>query len=98
MGTTAFLIADFLQIDYAEVAVAAILPAVVYYLALFVMVDRYAQRNGLFGLARKDLPKLRPTLLRGWIFILPLGMLLCCSGSATIPENRLSTRPAYCCC
>lgn len=76
MGTTAFLIADFLQIDYAEVALAAVLPAVVYYLALFVMVDRYAQRNGLFGLAKKDLPRLRPTLIQGWIFILPLGMLL----------------------
>ncbi len=76
MGATAFLIADFLQIDYAEVAIAAILPAVVYYLALFVMVDRYAQRNGLVGMARRDLPRITPTLARGWIFILPLILLL----------------------
>lgn len=76
MGTTAFLIADFLQIDYAEVAIAAILPAVIYYLALFVMVDRYAVRHGLHGMARKDLPKLGVTFARGWIFVLPIALLL----------------------
>lgn len=76
MGTTAFLIADFLQIDYAEVALAAILPAIVYYLVLFIQVDRFAQNNGLTGIPRNELPRARAVLAKGWIFLLPLVLLL----------------------
>lgn len=46
MGTVAFLIADFLQISYAEVALAALLPALLYYIAIFIMVDLQAARIG----------------------------------------------------
>jgi TRAP transporter 4TM/12TM fusion protein len=76
MGTAAFLIADFLQIDYAEVALAAILPTIVYYLVLFIQVDRFAQKNGLTGLPRSELPRARTVIARGWIFLIPLALLL----------------------
>ena len=52
MGATAFVIAQFLNVSYAEVAVAAIIPAALYYLGLFMQVDSYAARHGLKGIAR----------------------------------------------
>ena len=49
MGATAFVIAQFLNVSYAEVALAAIIPAALYYLGLFMQVDAYAARHGLEG-------------------------------------------------
>lgn len=76
MGATAFLIAEFLQIPYAEVALAAIIPAVVYYWAIFVQIDRYAINHGLAGIAKDRLPRLGAVMARGWVFLAPLGVLL----------------------
>jgi TRAP transporter 4TM/12TM fusion protein len=76
MGATAFLMAEFLQISYFEVAKAALLPAVFYYLCLFLQVDAMAHREGLKGMPRSTLPRLLPTLRIGWIFIVPIGMLI----------------------
>ena len=47
MGATAFLIAEFLRISYFDVVLAAILPALFYYVCLFMQVDAVAQREGL---------------------------------------------------
>jgi TRAP transporter 4TM/12TM fusion protein len=76
MGTTAFLMAEALQIPYGEVALAAIVPALVYYWALFVQVDIYAQRHGLAGVDRGALPRLGAVLAAGWVFLLPLALLI----------------------
>ncbi len=76
MGVAAFLIAEFLNIPYGEVALAAVIPALLYYLALFVQVDLEAAKHGLVGLARKDLPRLRPVMRRGWVFVVPLLVLV----------------------
>lgn len=76
MGATAFLIAEFLQIDYTEVVLAALLPAIIYYVVLFLQVDAYAARRGLAGLDRSELPSLRRTLIGGWGFLLPLALLI----------------------
>ena len=59
-----------------EVAVAAAIPALLYYLALFVQVDLEAARRGLAGLPRADLPRLRVVMRRGWVFLVPLGVLV----------------------
>ena len=58
MGATAFVMAQFLNISYAEVAVAATIPAALYYLGLFTQVDAYAARNELKGIPRAELPRL----------------------------------------
>jgi TRAP transporter 4TM/12TM fusion protein len=76
MGATAFVIAQFLNISYAEVAVAAALPAALYYLALFTQVDAYAARNGLKGLARAELPRVWTTLKQGWYYLLVIALLI----------------------
>ncbi|NBB84285.1 MAG: TRAP transporter fused permease subunit, partial [Alphaproteobacteria bacterium] len=76
MGATAFLIAEFLQVSYTEVVLAALVPAAIYYLVLFAQVDAYAVRLGLKGLPPEDRPRAGPTLVRGWPFLLPLGLLI----------------------
>jgi TRAP transporter 4TM/12TM fusion protein len=76
MGITAFLMADFLSIPYSQVVLAALLPALLYYLAIFVQVDLEAGKRGLKGLAVRDLPKLLATLGRGYAFIVPLAVLI----------------------
>ena len=76
MGITAFLMADFLSIPYSEVVLAALLPALLYYCAIFFQVDLEAGKRGLKGLALADLPTLAATLRRGYGFFIPLGILI----------------------
>ena len=76
MGATAFLIAEFLQVSYIEVALAALVPAVLYYVSLFLQIDALAMRYGLHGLPKAELPRTGPTLKAGWIFLLPLAVLI----------------------
>lgn len=76
MGATAFVIAEFLNISYAEVALAAVIPAALYYLALFTQVDAYAARNGLKGLSRTELPSMWATIKEGWYFLLVIVLLI----------------------
>lgn len=76
MGATAFIIAEFLEISYAEVVIAAAVPAAMYYLVLFLQVDAIAKRYGLSGLPKSELPKTGAVMYSGWIFLVPLGILI----------------------
>jgi TRAP transporter 4TM/12TM fusion protein len=76
MGAAAFLIAEFLSVPYGQVALAALLPALLYYLALFTQIDLEAAKHGLAGLPRAEIPTLRAVLRRGWVFLIPLGLLV----------------------
>ncbi len=76
MGVAAFLIAEFLNIPYGDVALAAVIPACLYYLALFTQVDLEAAKHGLTGLPRSELPRFRRTIRRGWVFFVPLAVLV----------------------
>ncbi|MCP5346776.1 MAG: TRAP transporter fused permease subunit [Pseudomonadales bacterium] len=69
MGATAFVMASFLNVSYVTVAVAAIVPSVLYFFGLFIQIDAYAARNRLEGLPREELPKLRDVFREGWYFI-----------------------------
>jgi TRAP transporter 4TM/12TM fusion protein len=75
MGAAAFLMAEFLEIPYSEVVVAAVIPAVLYYFAIFVQVDLVAARDRIRFLA-EDLPKARAVLRAGWHFIVPFVVLI----------------------
>jgi TRAP transporter 4TM/12TM fusion protein len=75
MGAAAFLMAEFLEIPYAEVVIAAIIPAVLYYFAIFVQVDLVAARDRIKFLA-DDLPRAREVLRAGWHFIVPFVVLI----------------------
>ena len=76
MGAAAFLIAEYLGIPYAEVALAALVPAVLYYVTLFIQVDLLAARNGIYGLPRAELPRLAPVMRRSAGFVVPLAVLI----------------------
>ena len=72
MGAAAFIMASFLNVPYAEVVTAAILPALLFYLALMLQTDLYAARMGLRGIAGDAVPKLGHTLAAGWHYIVAL--------------------------
>ncbi|WP_300302417.1 TRAP transporter fused permease subunit [Ferrovibrio sp.] len=72
MGAAAFIMANFLNVPYAEVVTAAFLPALLFYITLLLQTDLYAARNGLKGLTREEVPSLVGTLISGWYYILAL--------------------------
>jgi TRAP transporter 4TM/12TM fusion protein len=76
MGATAFVIAQFLNISYAEVAMAAVIPAALYYLGLFMQVDSYAARHGLKGIPRSELPRVTDTIKAGWYYVFVIALLI----------------------
>ena len=75
MGATAFLIAERLAVPYFDLVKAAAIPAILYYASLLLSVDIYAQKNGLQGIKKEDVPKIRP-LLRRFYLLLPLVFLV----------------------
>jgi TRAP transporter 4TM/12TM fusion protein len=76
MGAVAFVMADFLQVPYREVAIAAVLPSVLYYAALFIQCDLETARHGFGKVARSEIPKMGPVLKTGWIFIAPFAAIV----------------------
>jgi TRAP transporter 4TM/12TM fusion protein len=76
MGATAFVIAQFLNVSYADVALAAIIPAVLYYIGLFMQVDAYAARHKLEGIPRSELPPIGETLKQGWYYVFAIALLV----------------------
>ncbi|MGJ8547173.1 MAG: TRAP transporter permease [Sulfitobacter sp.] len=80
MGATAFVMASFLSVPYAEIAMAAAIPSALFYFALFAQIDSYSARRGLKGMERADVPRLRDTLRKGWpyalVFILLIMMMI----------------------
>ena len=76
MGAAAFLMAEFLEIPYSEIVLAALIPAILYYVALFVLADLEAARTGITPLKEEDIPKLWPILKKGWHFPLPFIALI----------------------
>lgn len=75
MGAAAFMIAEILGKSYFEVCLAAAIPAVLYYVSLFFMVDFEAGKMGLRGLTRGDIPDLGD-VKQGIHLLLPIGLLV----------------------
>lgn len=76
MGAAAFIMAFVLSVPYSAIVVAAVIPSLLYYLALFVQIDAYAARHGLKGLPVRDIPRLGQVLREGWYFVLVLTLLI----------------------
>ncbi len=76
MGAVAFLMADILQRPYAEIVVAAIVPALLYYVSLFVQVDLEAARDEIAAVDEELIPETRAVLRSGWVFALPFGAIV----------------------
>jgi TRAP transporter 4TM/12TM fusion protein len=76
MGAVAFVMADFLQIPYKDVALAAILPSVLYYAALFIQADLESARYGYGKVDADKIPPVGRVLRQGWLFVVPFAVLV----------------------
>lgn len=72
MGAVGFIMAAFMGISYSEVALAATIPAILYYASLFWQVHFAAKRLGLERVPADQLPRLGRVLAQGWLLALPL--------------------------
>ena len=87
MGAAAFLMAEMIEIPYAEIVIAAILPSLLYYFAVFVQVDLVAARDDI-SFVDQDLPRARDVLKEGWHFILPFAVLMYALFELNLPPER----------
>lgn len=76
MGAAAFLVAEILGVRYWDVVKAAIIPAILFYVALLIAVDLYALSHGLVGMKRSELPPLSKTIRGIWKFSPMLVLIL----------------------
>lgn len=76
MGIAAFLMAEFLRVPYSDVALSALIPAVLFYLALFLQADLEAARQGLQRVDEALIPRAMQVLKDGWHFPIPFVVLI----------------------
>ncbi len=76
MGAAAFIIAEYVNVPYIEVAKAAAIPAFASYVALLWITHVEASKLGMQGLPKSALPNVKETLKEGWFFLIPICMLL----------------------
>ena len=75
MGAAAFLMAENMGVTYSSIVVRAILPAVLYFLGVFIVVHLEANKEGLRGLTKDELPKFSPLLKQSYL-LLPIIILI----------------------
>ncbi|MBV6636708.1 MAG: TRAP transporter permease, partial [Mameliella sp.] len=76
MGATAFVMASIMNVPYANIALAAIIPSALYFFGLFVQIDSMAAKENLSGMKEEDLPKLGKTIKEGWYYIFAFAVLI----------------------
>ncbi len=75
MGAGAFIMAQMLGRQYGDIALAAALPAILYFVSAYFIVDFQARKAGLHGLSKSELPDLRQSVLKLHL-LLPIGYLV----------------------
>ncbi len=75
MGAAAFLMAEFLAVPYSEIVLAALVPALLYYVALFIQADMEAAKLGIRAVPASEIPEGR-TVFRGLHFLLAFAVLI----------------------
>ncbi len=76
MGAAAFLMAEILEIGYTEVVIAAIIPAVLYYVAVFIYADLEAARKNIAPVPEHLIPPIGRVFKEGWFYIIPFVVLI----------------------
>ena len=76
MGAVAFIMAETIDVPYAKIVEAAIIPALLYFAACYLAVHLEAGKRNLAGLPRSELPSARAELKKNWFLITPLGVLV----------------------
>lgn len=82
MGAAAFLMAETVGVPYSNIVTKAILPAVLYFAGVFITVHLEAKKEGLKGLTKEELPRLKPLLKQSYL-LLPLILLIYLVGTST---------------
>jgi TRAP transporter 4TM/12TM fusion protein len=72
MGAAAFVMVEYTGISYREIATAALVPALLYYLSVYAQVHLRSVKMGLMGLSPDEIPPLGKTTREGWRFAIPL--------------------------
>ena len=78
MGAAAFIMADYIGIKYGQLCVAAFIPAMLYYLALYFIVDFLSVKKNLIGLSKDQLPNILQVLPQGAHLFIPIIVLIAC--------------------
>ena len=76
MGAGAFIMSEFLGISYLRIAAAAIIPAILYYSAIFVNVHIRARKRNLKGLSKDELPVIKEVMKRDGHLLIPIGVVI----------------------
>ncbi|MDG2284815.1 MAG: TRAP transporter fused permease subunit, partial [Alphaproteobacteria bacterium] len=76
MGAVAFIMAEFLNIPYGEIVIAAAVPSIMFYAALLLQVDCHAAVHGLKGQPAEEIPSLWQTFKEGWYYLFSLALLV----------------------
>lgn len=76
MGVAAFLMAEFLETSYASIALAALIPSIIYFAALFLQVDLEAARHDIARVPEADIPRTRAVMKAGWFIPVPFVVLI----------------------
>ena len=76
MGSAAFIMADFTDLDYLDIVIAGLVPALLYYICIYTQVHLRSLKLGLAPLAAVDVPLLRDTMKRGGLFLVPLAVIV----------------------
>lgn len=76
MGAIAFVMAEWIEVPYSHVVIAATVPALLYFLIVFVSVHLNAHKEGVTALPRSELPQLVPVLKEGWQHLIPIAVLI----------------------
>lgn len=89
MGVAAFVMAELLQLDYGKIALAAVIPALAFYFAVFLLVDLGAQKTGVGTLSTLELKSYPPILPRLYLLLPPAALvaLLAAGRSASVAVN-----------
>ncbi|MBO4954384.1 MAG: TRAP transporter permease [Clostridia bacterium] len=82
MGAAAFLMAESTGVPYSNIVLCAILPAILYFVGVFISVHLEAKKEGLRGLSKEELPRLVPLLKKSYL-LLPLIVLIYLVGTST---------------
>jgi TRAP transporter 4TM/12TM fusion protein len=76
MGAAAFVMAEILGVPYIKICIAAAIPAILYYVALYFMIDFEALKSGLKGLPAAELPSAKRVFATGFFYLIPVVVLL----------------------
>ena len=76
MAAIAFIMGEITGFGYTAICIAAIIPAILYYLSVFMQVDFYAAKKNYQAIEKKDVPKMSAVFKEGWHYLIPLLFLI----------------------